>query len=351
MNPVYYRTDLNGQIVAVDPSIAQYGYGPDDLIGRPAAETYEDPDRVSELIAELKRTGVVCDYEIQLKTKKGELIDVLMDARLVYDVNGKPVGIEGVLCDAKKSEHDALSREREEALRKLLTMLSRDIYDPLTGILGNISLLKDEDTTAEGKSYLKEVEKYANEIRAALSSIRDLKLSLPAANEKPDYSKTVTDIEKKKLEYSIKIITDQLTETFNRKFFDRLLEKELLRAQRFGYSVTILMIAVQNFQEMLNAHGTVTANKLLVESANLLKSSIRNSDVLARDGESRFLILLPETNEEMSSFVIRRIEQKLKVRNESATIPLELGIECSSCSGLEGAQQLASEILDFSTVR
>jgi diguanylate cyclase (GGDEF)-like protein/PAS domain S-box-containing protein len=352
MNPVYYRTDLEGQILAIDPSIGQYGYGPEDLIGRPAAETYVNPDLVSALIDDLKKTGVVCDYKIELKAKSGEVIDVLLDARLVYDVNGRPVGIEGVLCDAKKNEHDAVSREREEALRKLLTMLSRDIYDPLTGILGNISLLKEQDTTPDGREYLGEIEKYANEIRAALSTIRDLKLSLPSAtNGKPDFSKTVTDIEKKRLEYSIKIITDQLTETFNRKFFDRLLEKELSRAQRFGYSITILMIALQNFDEMHNSHGPIIANRLLVEAANLLKSSIRNSDVLARDGESRFLILLPETSEEMSSFVIRRVRQKLQLRNESATIPMDFSIDSSSCSGQEGAQQLASEILEFSNTR
>src|SRR2546426_7231504 len=114
MKPVYYRTDMDGVIVDIDPSVSQHGHEPQELIGSPASPKYLSSHDFDAFIAKLRRFGVVCDYEVQVKTKNGTLIEALLDARLVIGNDGHAVAVDSVLRESIRSSAEFARLSRDE---------------------------------------------------------------------------------------------------------------------------------------------------------------------------------------------------------------------------------------------
>lgn len=122
MQEIFYRVDWKGAIIDITPSITKYsGYTREELLGRPVADLYADPDDRKAVIAALLLNGIIEDHETKLKTKDRGVLDVLVNARLLRGVGGLPVGIEGSLRDitARKAAEDGLRR-----MNRLYTILS-----------------------------------------------------------------------------------------------------------------------------------------------------------------------------------------------------------------------------------
>jgi len=127
---VYYQTDKEGLITIISPSVkTQAGYDPEDVIGHPVTDFYLHPDDREKFMQELKETGTVNDYELKLKAKDGRVIEVSASSNLVFDTEGKPVGVEGVLRDITKRKRAEMAlKESEEKYRDLVENLSEVIY-------------------------------------------------------------------------------------------------------------------------------------------------------------------------------------------------------------------------------
>src|SRR5215510_14186451 len=96
---VFYRTDKDGRITFVTPSIERYaGYSPKELIGRFANELYAEPTDRHKFLEEIRRTGAVIDYGVRLVDRSGDIHFVSVNARVIYE-NGNFAGVEGVMRD------------------------------------------------------------------------------------------------------------------------------------------------------------------------------------------------------------------------------------------------------------
>jgi len=97
---IFYQTSIEGIVMEISPSIKHFSeFNRDDMVGKPVENLYYNPsDRVRFLKA-LKKTGELKDFELKLKTKSGELKYVSINARLIFDSNGKPQHIDGALRD------------------------------------------------------------------------------------------------------------------------------------------------------------------------------------------------------------------------------------------------------------
>jgi PAS domain S-box-containing protein len=110
---VFYRADWKGVLTNITPSITKYsGYKPEELVGKPVSDLYQNPEDRKLLIKELILKGIVEDYEVKLKTKDRGILDVLVNARLLKGFAGLPAGLEGSLRDitARKAAEDKLRR-------------------------------------------------------------------------------------------------------------------------------------------------------------------------------------------------------------------------------------------------
>lgn len=102
---------------------------------------------------------------------------------------------------------------------------------------------------------------------------------------------------------------DDLTQVFNRRYLDLILERELKSAQQGGGTFSLLFLDLDHFKSVNDTHGHLAGSKLLVEVARLLKRCVRDNDVLVRYGGDEYVVLLRTTDSSGALRVAERIRQ------------------------------------------
>ena len=102
----------------------------------------------------------------------------------------------------------------------------------------------------------------------------------------------------KQLELEDLASTDKLTGLYNRVKLDEVLSQELKRAQRYNYSVGLLLLDIDFFKLVNDTYGHLSGDKFLVELSKHLKEQIRSSDTAFRWGGEEFIIIVPQVDKE-----------------------------------------------------
>lgn len=111
-------------------------------------------------------------------------------------------------------------------------------------------------------------------------------------------------------------LIDELTQVYNRRHFQVILDMEFKRAQRFHRSLSLLMIDVDHFKRFNDTFGHVEGDRLLIKMAGGLKENLREVDTVARYGGEEFAVILPNTNLEEAS----QVGEKLRSLIENLSI-------------------------------
>jgi len=140
MYDVFYRANMNGELVFCSPSIVNmFGYDRmDEIIGMDIASTfYQNPRERAALIKEINTYGRVIQYEAVLTRKDGTPVYVETNAHLIFDQDGQRIGLEGVVRDITKR------KQAEEALKEsvqnktiLLQEVNHRVKNNLAAITG-----------------------------------------------------------------------------------------------------------------------------------------------------------------------------------------------------------------------
>ena len=91
-------------------------------------------------------------------------------------------------------------------------------------------------------------------------------------------------------------ITDELTDLYNYRYLQQRLDDEIHRAERYDKRLSFLMLDIDNFKRVNDVHGHRVGDQVLAEVAALLKSTVREVDIVARYGGEEFSVILPETD-------------------------------------------------------
>jgi diguanylate cyclase (GGDEF)-like protein len=91
-------------------------------------------------------------------------------------------------------------------------------------------------------------------------------------------------------------VTDELTGLANRRSFRESLDTELLRAERFGNGLALIVADLDDFKDVNDLFGHQAGDEVLRAFSEVLQGRIRGIDLAARLGGEEFAILLPETD-------------------------------------------------------
>lgn len=106
-------------------------------------------------------------------------------------------------------------------------------------------------------------------------------------------------------------IHDQLTGLYNRHYFDQLVDKEVERSQRYGHSISFLMIDVNKFKDVNDRYSHNTGDQVLIQIGKILEENVREPDTVIRYGGDEFLVVMPETSSG-SDIVIQRLKDETR---------------------------------------
>src|SRR5256885_5531145 len=90
-------------------------------------------------------------------------------------------------------------------------------------------------------------------------------------------------------------MVDGLTGLFMRRYFDARIEEEIERSKRYGSAFSVVMMDVDDFKSLNDAHGHLIGDRVLRGIANVVKSQMRGVDTAARYGGEEIALILPRT--------------------------------------------------------
>jgi diguanylate cyclase (GGDEF)-like protein len=124
--------------------------------------------------------------------------------------------------------------------------------------------------------------------------------------------------------------TDGLTGLYNhRHFFDRL-RAEAVRARRYGFALSVIMLDLDDFKRVNDRHGHPAGDRVLTMVGDILRAEVRDDvDVPARYGGEEFAVILPHTgplSAELAETVngAQATAERIRCAIASAELPLDV---------------------------
>ncbi len=106
-------------------------------------------------------------------------------------------------------------------------------------------------------------------------------------------------------------LKDDVTDLYNMRSFQYLVERELKAAEKHGYPVSVLFMDVDDFKKVNDTYGHLVGSKVLRELADILKYNLRKGELIFRFGGDEFVVVLPATDLEQAKEVGERIRSSI----------------------------------------
>ncbi len=102
---------------------------------------------------------------------------------------------------------------------------------------------------------------------------------------------------RKKLEQELIVAAtiDKLTQIYNRRKLEEIIQSEIERTKRYNSPLSLIMLDFDDFKHINDTYGHQVGDKVLKGVADILKNNIRVSDAVGRWGGEEFMIVVPET--------------------------------------------------------
>jgi diguanylate cyclase len=126
---------------------------------------------------------------------------------------------------------------------------------------------------------------------------------------------------------------DPLTGLANRRHFELMLAGEVDRVARAGEPALVLMIDIDHFKKVNDAHGHPAGDEVLKHVAHTLQDCIRPMDTVARFGGEEFAMILPNC----APFFAQQVAERIRTHVSERGIAIGAGAEVSVTVSIGGA--------------
>lgn len=140
--------------------------------------------------------------------------------------------------------------------------------------------------------------------------------------------------------------TDHLTGLANRRRFERQLEREVARTERYGHPFCLLLVDIDDFKTVNDTRGHDAGDEALRQVSNVIQSGTRGIDTGARIGGDEFAVILPETNLERGLEVAERLRAAINSIEDASVgrVTASIGVaELPACARDGGGLRAAAD--------
>lgn len=222
-----------------------------------------------------------------------------------------------IIFDEEKRAVDCIFLEVNESFERLIGIGKKELIGRR---VKEVIDFQDQDEFLNNIEVLREIPSYGKSlhIKEYYLQLTEKWVAITISSPKKGYVSTLlTDITERKIsEEKMKYLTyyDKLTGLHNRAYFEEELKRYDTERQ---LPLSIIMGDVNGLKLANDVFGHNEGDKLLRNIADKLKSSCRESDLVARWGGDEFVILLPRTNEESTKDICKRIMEACQQEDNS----------------------------------
>lgn len=116
------------------------------------------------------------------------------------------------------------------------------------------------------------------------------------------------------------VVRDDLTKLYNRRYFYFRLNSEIQRAKRYGRTVSLLILDLDDFKRFNDRYGHLAGDALLRAISEVIQANIRRSDqdpsyevdIGCRYGGEEFAVILPEAAGTQGAVAAERLRRNIE---------------------------------------
>lgn len=126
--------------------------------------------------------------------------------------------------------------------------------------------------------------------------------------------------------------TDYLTQMRNRGAWEESLKQEFNRLQRYPqHQSSLIMCDIDHFKRINDTYGHAAGDLVIKTVAEIIRKSLRATDIAGRYGGEEFAILLLDTTEDQAGYLAERIRRKIEqtevlYNNSPIKLTMSLGL-------------------------
>ncbi|MBV6521420.1 MAG: hypothetical protein MNPFHGCM_01556 [Gemmatimonadaceae bacterium] len=253
----------------------------------------------------------VRDSEARFRAATDGSLDAFYVLRAVRDGNGTVTDFDFADLNARAAV--LLGRPRDRIVGKRLCELipstrAAGYFDRYVRVLETQELLEEE------------FEVSSPDVRAAW--IRHQ--VVPLADGVAIWSRDVTDRKQQEQALRSLSLVDELTGLYNRRGFLTLAQQQLKMARRGHRELLLLFVDMDDFKDINDAYGHAEGDSALIRSAQILKKTFRDSDIIARLGGDEFVVLAADPGPGANDILIGRLQAELRDCNAKEARPYPL---------------------------
>ena len=147
------------------------------------------------------------------------------------------------------------------------------------------------------------------------------------------FNRMVVALRENRAELIERANTDSLTGLYNHRYLQERLSSELKRAERYERSLSVVMLDIDHFKAVNDAHGHLVGDSVLKELAQVMTREVRvDIDVVARYGGEEFMLILPETSASDAATCAERLRRAVQRHcfmgegDETIPVAISLGV-------------------------
>ncbi|MGQ7946176.1 PAS domain S-box protein [Flavobacterium sp. WC2509] len=182
---VYFRTTVDGMILDVSPSFEKHFLRPSSqAIESSVFNFYYNKEDRESLLKKLKEEGQVRDSDIRFVDGNGNIVFFSVNARLIYDENGRPIYIEKSMRNVNDRiafQKEMLAKNRtlefqNTELEQFAYIASHDLQEPLITVIHCIQMLQEEiggNLDEDQKQYLQFINSSTSRMQILVKGLLD----------------------------------------------------------------------------------------------------------------------------------------------------------------------------------